>query len=160
MAPGIPKTNDNVKPLFLTVIANHISNPSGTSIQAVTTKVINQADHPLAFLDKSKGNILLVSSHQSSEKLVNACDSLLPLPSLALADTCRLMVEFCQILPDDEATTHLIMALLDKRPISAFTEELYYLDLSHTWLAYHNDTVLDIAHQWCDDNGVCYLDDS
>ena len=66
------------------------------------------------------------------------------------------MVDFAESVSDPRANELLCVALEGKGAFRRFKDTLHRVDLTEQWYAFKRNAFIEIARQWCSENGIEY----
>ena len=68
----------------------------------------------------------------------------------------RIMEQFAETVSDKQKQAELFRALRGKRPFRRFKDELNYFRLTSAYYDFRFLAFMEIAREWCEDNGIPY----
>lgn len=68
----------------------------------------------------------------------------------------RIMENFAEATPNEKKQSELFRALRRKHPFRHFKDELHYTGLADAYYAFRYLAYIEIAKEWCEDNGIPY----
>ena len=73
-------------------------------------------------------------------------------------DEYNIMVEFAETRYDSQKSELLCVALEGAGAIRRFEDTLHHVGLVEEWYAFKSEAFVNIAREWCIDNGIEYVD--
>jgi|LSQX01.3.fsa_nt_gb aminoglycoside 6'-N-acetyltransferase I len=73
-------------------------------------------------------------------------------------DEYNIMVRFTKTVTEPRINELLCVALEGRGAFRRFKDTLHRVGLVDEWLAFKRDAYIDIARDWCEENGITYLD--
>ena len=71
-------------------------------------------------------------------------------------DEYNMMVNFAENIPDSHKSELLCVALEGKGAFRRFKDTLHRVDLTEDWYAFKRKAYVEIAKEWCEENGLAY----
>lgn len=83
----------------------------------------------------------------------------IPLPSQFDIHEYRIMEDFCYSVEDEAASDCLLYAIKGKGAFRRFKDTLHELGIAEQWYAYRDETLKEVAKEWCEAHGIPYIDE-
>ncbi len=125
------------------------------------------SDESTSWLDLKTGELLCVPEeafrvaqepHQQPGLLEDEA-GYLPLPSRWEINEYQIMEEFIDSLPDETVRNVLYRAIRGKGAFRMFKDRICDLEIRQDWFDYRDRAFRKIAADWCEVNGVLFLED-
>jgi Uncharacterised protein family (UPF0158) len=151
------------------------------SIQAIVDALEMQLDEWLAFLDRDTGEVHHVQlstlsfieeggdpeeadvEDDEEAKLALAIvehrDRFLRLPTKFDIHEWEIMREFSESVGPQQFSNDLLNAIRGEGAFRYFKDTLYRYRREKEWFAFREEALRDIAIEWCEDNGIEYVED-
>jgi flavodoxin len=71
-----------------------------------------------------------------------------------------IMVAFAEAVSDPRKRERLCVSLEGKGAFRRFKDSLHRVDLVEEWYAFKHKAYVELAREWCEENGIAYLEPS
>ena len=85
-------------------------------------------------------------------------DEWIPAPSQRDLDEYSIMEDFAESITDTRANELLCVALDGKGAFRRFKDTLRRVDLEEAWYAFKRKAYVELAREWCEENGIEYVE--
>ncbi|MCL2161823.1 MAG: UPF0158 family protein [Betaproteobacteria bacterium] len=113
------------------------------------------------FYNMETGEFVFYSEHYSDEAIdldEFEEDKYVCLPSQFDIDEYSIMRKFVEDVEDARKQELLSVALEGKGAFRRFKDTLHRVDMTDKWYAYKTQAFIEIAREWCEENGIPYKD--
>jgi hypothetical protein len=81
------------------------------------------------------------------------------LPTKFDIDEYRIMEKYCFSVGDEKIAEVLYRAIKGSGAFRRFKDSVHQLDVAEDWYQYRDETIKRMAIEWCEQNGIAYVDD-
>lgn len=83
----------------------------------------------------------------------------LQLPTKFDIDEYRIMEKFCLSVQDEKTSEALYLTIKGSGAFRRFKDCVHQFGVAEDWYKYRDKTLKQIAIEWCEENGIAYVDD-